>query len=333
VQQVGADATATIDDAVQKTMMQLRVERVERAADKIHFVTLVDPDGAVLPPWDAGAHLELHLPSSLVRQYSLCGDPTDRYAYTIAVLRVADGRGGSIEIHDTPLVGRTIEVCGPINRFRLVDAGCYLLLAGGIGVTPVIAMASELHARGAQGTMVYGARCASAMAFTRELSALPNHVTLMTDDVDGVPDFGALIATQPDGTAVYCCGPEPMLRAIEDLCAANPSVTLHTERFSPSGKFPVLAAGAEAPFEIELKRRGVVLHVGADDSALDVVREVVRNHPYSCHEGTCGSCEVTVLGGKIDHRDDVLSEDERATNAMMMLCVSRAHSERLVIDL
>ncbi len=259
--------------------------------------------------------------------------PHDKHSYTVAVLRVDDGRGGSIEIHDTGLVGRTLGVKGPINRFGLVDASSYLLLAGGIGVTPIIAMARELQARGATWSMVYGARSASAMVFTEELLALRGQVSLMTDDVDGVPDFGSLIASQPDGTAVFCCGPEAMIGAVEGLCAANPSVTLHTERFAPSGRFSVVPDGGEAAFEIELKRRGVVLHVGPDDSALDVVREVVRNHPYSCHEGTCGSCEVTVLSGAIDHRDDVLSEEEREANDVMMLCVSRAHSDRLVIDL
>jgi tetrachlorobenzoquinone reductase len=313
--------------------MSLRVERIERAADNIHFVTLVDPAGAVLPGWEAGAHLELQLPSSLIRQYSLCGDARDRHSYTVAVLRVGDGRGGSIEIHDTALVGRTITVRGPINRFGLVGAPSYLLLAGGIGVTPIVAMARELDTRGAAWSMVYGARSAAAMVFTDELSAQSGHVTLMADDVDGVPDFGSLIERQPAGTAIYCCGPEAMIRRVEELCAANPSVTLHIERFAPSGKSAVAPASGEAPFEIELSRRGVVLTVGPDDNALDVVREVVRNHPYSCHEGVCGSCEVTVLGGKIDHRDDVLSDEEREANDVMMLCVSRAHSERLVIDL
>jgi ferredoxin-NADP reductase len=332
VQPVIADTDTGVDVDPQHTM-QLRVERIERAADKINFITLVDAGGAVLPAWDAGAHLELHLPSGLRRQYSLCGDMGDRYSYTVAVLRVDDGRGGSIEIHDTGLVGRTLEIRGPINKFRLVDASSYLLLAGGIGVTPIIAMARELHRRGAAWRMVYGARSAAAMVLTAELSALSEHVSLMADDVEGIPDFASLIAGQPDGTAVYCCGPEPMLRAVEELCSATPSVTLHTERFSPSGKFAAPSAGGEAPFDIELKRRGVVMHVGPDDNALDVVREVVRNHPYSCHEGMCGSCEVSVLSGKVDHRDDVLSDEERAANDVMMLCVSRALSDRLVIDL
>ena len=332
VQPVLADTDADLDADPQHTM-QLRVERIERAADKVLFLTLVDPDGAALPRWDAGAHLELHLPSTLRRQYSLCGDPADRHSYTVAVLRVDDGRGGSIEIHDTGLVGRTLEVRGPINNFRLVDANSYLLLAGGIGITPIIAMARELHRRGAAWRMLYGARSAAAMVFTAELSALPENVSLMTDDVEGIPDFASLIAAQPAGTAVYCCVPEPMLRAVEQICADTPSMTLHIERFSPSGKFSAPPAGGEAAFEIELRRRGIILHVGPDDNALDVVREVVRNHHYSCHEGMCGSCEVSVLSGKVDHRDDILSEEERAADDVMMLCVSRALSDRLVIDL
>jgi tetrachlorobenzoquinone reductase len=332
VQSVVADTDAGIDVDPAHTA-QLRVERIQRAAENINLLTLVDPDGAMLPSWDAGAHLELVLPSGLRRQYSLCGDPGDRYCYTMAVLRVGDGRGGSIEIHDTGLVGRTVEIRGPINRFGLVDASSYLLVAGGIGVTPIIAMARELHRRGAAWRMVYGARSTAAMAFTAELSALPEHVSLMTEDVEGIPDVTSLIASQPHGTAVYCCGPEPMLRAVEQSCAATPSVTLHTERFAPSGKVSTPAAGGNAPFDIELKRRGVVVHVGPEDNALDVVREVVRNHPYSCHEGMCGSCEVSVLGGKVDHRDDILSDEERAANDVMMLCVSRALSDRLVIDL
>jgi tetrachlorobenzoquinone reductase len=181
--------------------------------------------------------------------------------------------------------------------------------------------------------MVYATRTASARAFHDELAAQSRHVALISDDVDGIPEFGPLIAAQPDGTAVYCCGPESMITAVEGFAVAHPSVTLRTERFVASEKSADRRAGGDVPFEIELRRRGLVVTVGADDNALDVVREVVPNHPYSCHEGICGSCEVSVLSGRIDHRDDVLSQEERDTNDVMMLCVSRAHCERLVIDL
>jgi ferredoxin-NADP reductase len=319
-----ADTTGATSDT-----MSLRVERSELVADDIRILTLVDSAGAALPAWEPGAHLELRLPSSRIRQYSLCGDVNDRYSYTVAVLRVADGRGGSIEIHDTALEGQILSVRGAINRFRLVVASRYLLLAGGIGVTPIVAMARELSKREASWRMVYATRTASARAFSDELARLSENVTLTSDDAEGIPDFGSLIAVQPEGTAVYCCGPEPMISAVEGFAAANPSVTLHTERFAASQK----TDGADVAFDIELRRRGVVVRVGADESALDVVREVVPNHPYSCHEGICGSCEVSVLSGQIDHRDEVLSDEERDANDLMMLCVSRAHSERLVIDL
>jgi tetrachlorobenzoquinone reductase len=330
VQSVVAGDGESVDTG--RDTMTLRVQRMERGADKVLFLTLVEPAGGPLPPWEPGSHLDLSLPSGLSRQYSLCGDPRDADSYTVAVLRVDDGRGGSLEIHNTDLVGSTLQVRGPINHFKLIDAPSYLLLAGGIGVTPIIAMARELHARGATWRMVYGARTADAMVFSEELAGHADRVTLSTDDVDGIPDFSALIGAQPPGTAVYCCGPEPMISLVEGLCEASPSVTLHTERFAPSGRL-VAPSGGERSFEIELSRRGVVVTVAPDENALDVVRQVVRNHPYSCQEGTCGSCEVSVIGGKIDHRDDVLSDEERAANDVMMLCVSRAFSDRLIIDL
>ena len=315
--------------------MALRVERVERAADGVLLLRFVDPDGAPLPPWEPGAHLELVLPSSLIRHYSLCGDPADAGAYTVVVLRVADGRGGSREIHDSELSGQVLTVRGPRNHFRLVDAPSYLLLAGGIGVTPLVAMSRQLSERGANWQMVYGGRNHAAMAFRAQLLSLGgDRVRVVPQDEEGIPNFEEIIGRVPDGTAIYCCGPEPMIRHVEDVWTPRRgSTSLHIERFAPSGKLAEVDSDGDHPFEIELKRRGVVLTVPAGCSALDIVREVVPNHPYSCHEGECGSCEVAVLAGIVDHRDEVLSDDERDTNECMMLCVSRAMSDRLVIDL
>jgi ferredoxin-NADP reductase len=314
----------------------LRVQRVERACEGVVTLTLTDPGGAPLPPWEPGAHVDLVLPSSLVRQYSLCGDPEDRHSYTVAVLRVAEGRGGSAEIHDIGLVGRQLAVRGPRNRFGLVPAQSYLLLAGGIGITPLKAMAVELSGRDVPWSLVYGARSRSAMAFASELSALPGgSVQFVAEDERGRPDFAGLIEAAPSGTAVYCCGPEPMLTHVEALCAPRlGEISFHFERFGASGAItPSQGDDDERPFEIELKRRNMVLQVPPDRTALEVVREVVRNHPYSCLEGECGSCEVTVIDGLVDHRDAVLSDEERESNSVMMLCVSRARSNRLVIDL
>jgi ferredoxin-NADP reductase len=313
----------------------LTVQRVERVADSVVLLSLVDASGQPLPAWQPGAHLDLVLPSSLVRQYSLCGDPADRNSYTVAVLRVADGRGGSIEIHDGNLVGKVLEVHGPRNHFPLVEAEAYLLLAGGIGITPLRAMARELQARGANFALVYGARSHAAMAFADELTAeCGPAVVLFAEDVDGRPDLVSMLDDLPDGTAVYCCGPEAMISYVEALCNERAErLSLHFERFAASGSYVAPDAAGERGFELELRRRNIVLSVPPDRTALDVVREVVLNHPYSCTEGICGSCEVAVLAGKVDHRDEVLSAQEQAENCAMMLCVSRALSDRLVIDL
>jgi len=315
--------------------LELLVERIEVAADGVVLVRFVDPSGALLPPWEPGAHLEIVLPSSLIRHYSLCGDPADAHSYTVAVLRVATGQGGSMEIHDSGLTGQLLTVRGPRNHFRLVDAPAYLLLAGGIGVTPLAAMVRHLSARGADWQLVYGGRHRAAMVFRDELAAFgADRVRIVTEDEEGFPDFAAIISATRAGTAIYCCGPEAMIRHVEDVWAPNSAVTsLHIERFAPSGRVAETDSSLDQAFEIELKRHGVVVTVPADRSALDVVREVVINHPYSCHEGECGSCEVTVLDGLVDHRDEVLSDEEREANDCMMLCVSRALCDRLVIDL
>jgi tetrachlorobenzoquinone reductase len=311
----------------------LRVQSVSRAAEAVVLIELVDPSGADLPPWEPGGHLELELPSGTIRQYSLCGPASSRTSYVVAVLRVADGRGGSIEVHDTGLVGRELVVRGPRNRFPLVDAPSYLLLAGGIGVTPIVAMARELTRAGRPFRLVYGARTSGAMAFRDELRSLGEHVTLVAEDVVGRPDFGAALAASPPGTAVYCCGPEPMIAVVQRLCEERAeTLSFHFERFAGSGTVEALRAN-DGSFELELRRSGILLVVPPDRTALDLVREVVPSHPYSCTEGECGSCEVRVLEGEIDHRDEVLSDEERAENGSMMICVSRARSPRIVIDL
>jgi tetrachlorobenzoquinone reductase len=311
----------------------LRVQSVSWAAEGVVLVELVDPSGADLPAWEPGGHLELELPSGTIRQYSLCGPAGSRKSYVVAVLRVADGRGGSIEVHDTGLVGRELVVRGPRNRFPLVDAPSYLLLAGGIGVTPIVAMTRELTHRGRPFRLVYGARTVATMAFRDELEQLGEHVSLVAEDEVGRPDFAAALDASPPGTAVYCCGPEPMLAVVQKLCEERAdSVSLHFERFAGSGTVEALRAD-DGSFELELRRSGILLVVPPDRTALDLVLGVVPGHPYSCTEGECGSCEVRVLQGEVDHRDEVLSDEERAENSSMMICVSRAISPRIVIDL
>jgi ferredoxin-NADP reductase len=327
-------ATAPTSREIARTGRALRVTAVDPVADDIVQVRFEDPSGEELAPWNPGDHLEIVLPSSLIRHYSLCGDPDDRWSYTVAVFRVADGRGGSREIHDAGLIGADLLVRGPRNNFPLVDAPSYLLLAGGIGITPLYAMARHLQTVQADWSLLYGARSSRAMAFRNEVKALGgDRAQFVYQDEDGLPDFAAALDAAPDGTAVYCCGPEPMIALVEQFCAdRGDRLSLHVERFSGTGIISDSLDGDTA-FELELAQTGVVVYVPPDRSALEMVHEVLPDHPYSCLGGQCGSCEVAVLAGEVDWRDEVLTDAEHEANSAMMLCVSRARSQRLVIEL
>jgi ferredoxin-NADP reductase len=329
----GTALASTSKDAV-RTDRILRVRAVDPIAADIVQVAFEASDGTSLAPWAPGDHLEIVLPSGLIRHYSLCGEPDDDSSYSVAVLRVADGRGGSCEIHGSALVGRELVVRGPRHNFPLVAAPAYLLLAGGIGITPISAMARHLHRSEASWSLVYGARSRPAMAFRDELCELGGErVRLVPQDEDGLPDFAAVLDAATPGTAVYCCGPEPMIALVEQLCAERADrLTLHVERFGGAGTIAAPLDG-DQPFELELAETGVVLHVPADRTALEMVHEVLPDHPYSCLAGQCGSCEVAVLAGEVDWRDEVLTDAEHEASSAMMLCVSRACSQRLVIEL
>jgi ferredoxin-NADP reductase len=299
-------------------------------------ITLADPSGESLPAWTAGAHIDLELPSGLVRQYSLCGRPGDTGSYTVAVLREDAGRGGSAEVHDVVHRGSTVTIRGPRNHFELHPASAYLLLAGGIGVTPILAMARQAAENDTPWTVMYGGRSRSTMAFLTELAdlvAIGNGelVTVPQDEL-GLPDFASALRELPAGAAVYACGPEPMLRAVEELSETFLAPgTLHLERFAAKDGENVDAAGAQ--FDVELAQNGTTLTVGPDARLIDVVRTAVPNVPFSCEEGYCGSCETRVLGGVPDHRDQILSDGEREANDTMMICVGRSRTPKLVLDL
>jgi ferredoxin-NADP reductase len=322
----------------------LRVSQVRWEATDVISITLVSPDGADLPPWRPGAHLDLRLASGLTRQYSLCGDPTDRGSYTIAVLREQRGRGGSVELHDTPLVGRTLNTRGPRNHFELRAAPRYLFLAGGIGITPIMAMVREAVATGVPWELYYGGRGREHMAFADQLLELGgDRVHLVPQDSHGILDLPAIVGGSPEDAEVYVCGPEGMLRAAEEACAGvRPPRQLRLERFTVATP-PAPAAGGAAgttataegrtPFEVELRRSGLTLKVPPDRGLLDVVRDALPDVPYSCEEGYCGSCEARVLEGVPEHNDEILTEDERVSNETMMICVGRSKSEKLVLDL
>ncbi|WP_405921318.1 PDR/VanB family oxidoreductase [Streptomyces sp. NBC_00122] len=275
-----------------------------------------------LPAWTPGAHVDVTLPSGLVRQYSLCGDPADSGTYRIAIRLVEDGRGGSREAHAQLVEGAELELRPPRNRFELVPAASYVFVAGGIGITPILPMLRAATAAGADWTLLYGGCSRASMPFLPELALHGDRVTVLPQDEAGLPDLAPLSAARP-GTLVYCCGPEPLMRAVT---AAVPSgVPVHLERFTPAAPGP-----AEA-FTVELHRSGRALEVGAAETTLAAVRRALPNTPYSCEQGFCGTCQHRVLSGEVDHRDELLTDREREDS--MLLCVSRAKGAHLTLDL
>jgi ferredoxin-NADP reductase len=287
-------------------------------------------DGADLPVWSAGAHLELHLDNGLSRQYSLCGDPADRRTWTVAVLREPDSRGGSSYIHDELRARIKVRGRGPRNNFALDPAEGYRFVAGGIGITPILPMIRAAEASGTPWTLLYGGRSLASMAFRDELAAYGDRVTLAPQDTCGLLDLATALAEPMPGQAVYGCGPEPLLTAIEDHCDTHwPEGALHVERFRAD--LPDLA-GAQ-PIEVELAQSGRTFTVPHDQSILQVLLDAGIDADASCEEGTCGTCEVMVLDGVPEHHDVVLTESERQAGDCMMICVSRAKTRCLKLDL
>ncbi|MCM2414515.1 PDR/VanB family oxidoreductase [Streptomyces sp. RKAG290] len=294
-------------------------------ADGVVLLRLKGPD---LPRWQPGAHLDLVLPSGLVRQYSLCGDPADPDTYTVATRLAEDGRGGSREVHAVLHEGAEVEVRGPRNRFPLADAPAYVFVAGGIGITPVLPMLRALAAAGADWRLLYGGRSRATMPFLEEIEKLGadgDRVTVVPQDESGHPDVAAALADAAAGTAVHCCGPEPLMEAV--AAALPPGCTLHLERFSAAAT----DAAGSAAFDVELRRSGRTVRVAAGQSALAAVRAELPHVSYSCEQGFCGTCQQRVLEGEVDHRDDLLTDAERDDS--MLLCVSRCRGARLVLDL
>ncbi|MEU4980999.1 PDR/VanB family oxidoreductase [Streptomyces sp. NPDC021969] len=307
---------------------ELVVDRRESAADGVLVLTLRHPLDEPLPPWEPGAHIDVVLGPGLERQYSLCGDPADRAAYRIAVLRESDGRGGSAYVHGELRAGDKVRVRGPRNTFRLERAPRYRFVAGGIGITPILPMLAAAEESGAEWSLLYGGRTRAGMAFTGELRRYGDRVTLVPEDESGRLDLAAVLDDVPPGTLVYCCGPGGLLDAVEARCPAG---SLRVERFRP--KEADAPAPAETEFEVVLARSGRTVAVPPGVSVLDAVREAGVEVLYSCTEGTCGTCETEVVEGEPDHRDSVLTEEERAAGETMLICVSRCRGRRLVLDL
>jgi ferredoxin-NADP reductase len=314
----------------QDSGLDLVVLRREEVADGVASFALGRSDRGDLPTWEPGAHIDVVIDGGN-RQYSLTGSADDRTVWEIAVLREQDGRGGSRALFDTLQEGSQVRAGGPRNHFHFDRASHYRFVAGGIGITPIRAMIRAAEAAGSDWDLLYGGRTGSSMAYVEELrSSYGDKVLVRPQDRFGLLDIAGFLRAPSSKTLVYCCGPEPLLNAVERYCAAWPELALRLERFAPK-------VGAEegptSEFEVELVQTGLVVTVPADRSILEVAEEAGAFVTSSCEEGTCGSCETAVLGGEPDHRDSVLDKEQRALNDTMMICVSRCLGAKLVLDL
>lgn len=314
----------------QETLFPVEILAITRVAEGVVEIALAPAGGADLPQWAPGAHVDLHLPSGRVRKYSLCGDPADRGIYHIAVLRQGAG-GCSAEIHDTLTPGMVLPVSGPFNHFAMVPAAAYLFIAGGIGVTPFLPMIRAAQAQGIPWRLLYVGRSRRGMAYLDRVSG-PGARILPTEET-GRPDLAQDIARLAPGEIAYCCGPEAMMAAAAQAAeAAGHPERLKMERFgAPPGAKPVPQTGDQA-FTVELAQSGQVLFVPADRTLGEVLGDAYAPCALVCSEGYCGSCMTKVLEGEIDHRDTFLTPDEQR-DGWMMVCVSRAKGDRLVLDL
>jgi ferredoxin-NADP reductase len=313
-------------------VLEVVVEEVREEADGVVSLLLADPAGATLPHWSPGAHVDLILSDELERQYSLCGDPGDAHHLRVAVLREPESRGGSAWVHERVRAGDRIRIRGPRNNFPLVAAGSYVFVAGGIGITPLLTMIEALAARGADWKLVYGGRRAASMAFREQLARFGDRVTFWPEEEHGLIDLPGLLGTPAPATAVYCCGPEPLIAAVEAQCAAWPQGTLHVERFSPKPG-ALEGDGSDRAFEVVLDYSEMTLTVQPGQTIVDALEAAGIETVTSCREGTCGTCETAVLEGEPDHRDSFLTDQDREDNRSIMICCSRSKGPRLVLDL
>jgi len=309
--------------------VEVEITAVRREADRIISIDFAPVAPGRLPRWEPGAHVEFRLPSGAIRQYSLCGDPQRPESYRVAVLREDEGRGGSVELHGIAAPGARLAVPAIRQNFPLEPAPSLLFLAGGIGVTPILPMTIAAERAGTPWRLVYGARSREAMAFLDRLGRF-EQVELWPEETRGRPDLRAAIGSVEPGTGIYCCGPAGMIELVETLYRELAvDASLHIERFSGSGE---VDASGDA-FEVVLAQSDLVLTVPPDATILDVLLGAGVDADYSCQEGHCGTCQVGVLDGIPDHRDEYLTDDEKASNEYIMVCSSRCIGKRLTLDL
>ncbi|MBB2975347.1 ferredoxin-NADP reductase [Microbacterium endophyticum] len=301
-----------------------RVRTMTREADGVLSLEL-EPLSGHFPAWSPGAHIDLVLAGAPVRQYSLCGDPASE-RLRIAVLRESDSRGGSKAIHESVRVGDEVTVRGPRNHFALTDATDYIFIAGGIGITPILPMIASVAATDVEWRLLYLGATRDRMAFTDELKAYGDRVDIVARDESERADLAAVIAAHPTAH-IYVCGPEVLMSSVSQLLP-EASERLHLEYFSA----PEVEYEPGGAFTVRLASTGLDLDVQPEQSVLEVIRAAGVDVLTDCEEGICGSCETKVLDGEVEHRDFVLTPQERAQNDCMMVCVSRANCALLVLD-
>lgn len=315
--------------------LEVMVHTLRWETDDTISVELRAAEGVSLPAFEPGAHIDIHLPIGLSRSYSLCNDARENHRYVLGVLRDRASRGGSHYIHDQLRVGNRLAISPPRNHFPLHEGAAHsVLVAGGIGITPLLGMARRLVARGRSFELLYLARTRRSAAFLDELEALKVPMTLHLDDErGGPPDLMRLLARFRSARDVhlYACGPGAMLDAFERTCAELGLPNIHVERFSAVVQPP--SGDAQGAFTVELARSDRTFSIKAGKSILDTLLEAGLDIEHSCFDGVCGACETRVLAGEPDHRDSVLSPGERAANKTMMICVSGAKGASLRLDL
>lgn len=304
------------------------VTRISEVARDVRSFDVVPEAGGLLPQWRPGAHLDVFLPSGIQRSYSLCGDPWDRGRFRIAVRRLADGDGGSVEMHSLR-EGTRLIVRGPRNAFPFREAPNYLFIAGGIGITPILPMIRHAARSGSDWRLAYLGRSRASLAFLDELAELDpegRRVDIRPDDEFGRPDIVQVLRGADAGAAIYMCGPPPLMSTARGVLGEiNPTATLHTERFSPAQ-----VVGGR-PFTLLIAGSNEKIAVAANETTLDALRRARPGVSYSCRQGFCSSCMTRVISGEVDHRDHRLTADERSD--YMLTCVSRAAGTTLTVDL
>jgi ferredoxin-NADP reductase len=311
-------------------VIDVRLTAIRYAARDTNLFEFARVDGKPLPPYEPGAHIDLHLPNGLVRQYSLIVAKSDFASYTVGIKRDPASRGGSRYIHDELRVGKTLRISTPRNNFPLKeDAGHIILFAGGIGITPIWCMVQRLAERGRSWQLYYSARSRADMAFLEALEQMTPATFHFDDQAAGkFLDIAGILAQAPKDAHLYCCGPAPMLAAFEAAAANWPHEQVHIEYFTPKAA-PAKSGG----FTVELARSGQEFFIPEGKTILEVLLDAGVDVDYSCELGICGACEQRVISGQPEHRDSILTEEEQAENTRVMICCAGCKSDRLVLDL